>query len=338
MALLTLQNEFLPVIDDALMGFLSTVDFNKSQELKRMIAYHMGWAEGVKKSSGHGKRIRPLLVVLCAGALDEDINRVLPGAVSLEFLHNFTLIHDDIEDNSSFRHGRPTLWTKWGIAQAINAGDALFSIAQMSMLSLRDTVNAEIAAMVAEKLNRVCLHLTCGQSLDISFESDDEIALDTYLLMIRDKTARLLALAASLSALVTEKSESIQDSLSDFGESLGLAFQIQDDILGIWGDPEVTGKSSSSDILAHKKSLPILFGLKHSGSFQSLWLKENQTPEDISQMANLLKSCGAMDYAKSQAETYTQRAFDCLESLFPEKNEFSLALTELTEKLLLRQS
>ncbi len=338
MTLLTLQNELLPVIDNALMRFLDTIDFSESQELKRMIAYHMGWAEGVKQFSNHGKRIRPLLVLLCAGALEEDIYRVLPGAVSLEFLHNFTLIHDDIEDNSSFRHGRPTLWTRWGIAQAINAGDALFSIAQMSMLSLRDSVNAEAAAKAAEKLNRVCLHLTRGQSLDISFESDDEVALDTYLLMIRDKTARLLALAASLGALVAGKNDSIQDSLSDFGESLGLAFQIQDDILGIWGDPEVTGKSSSSDILAHKKSLPILFGLKNSGSFQSLWLKENQTPEEISRMANLLMSCGAMDYAKSQAEMYTQRAFDRLERLFPEKNEFSLALTELTEKLLLRQS
>ena len=155
--------------------------------------------------------------------------------------------------------------------------------------------------------------------------------------MIHGKTAGLIALATSLSPLVSGKDNSIYQSLSEYGESLGMAFQIQDDILGIWGDTALTGKSSSSDILTHKKSLPIIYGLTRSPAFQSLWLKEHPTSEDVIEMANLLESCGAKDYAQSQAESYTQKSFNHLEKLFPKKNGFSLGLFQLTEKLLIRR-
>ena len=146
MSLPTLQDQLLPVIEQNLQMYLDSLDFSSSQELKHMLIYHMGWADDTKKPGGHGKRIRPFLMLLCAGALEENLESVMRGAISLEFLHNFTLIHDDIEDNSDFRHGRLTLWKKWGIPQAINAGDALFSIAQMSMLSLQTHYGAKQAA------------------------------------------------------------------------------------------------------------------------------------------------------------------------------------------------
>lgn len=338
MSLAELQDQLLPAIESHLQNFLNNQDFNSSQELKHMLAYHMGWAVDDPNSSVHGKRLRPLLALLCAGALKEDVESIMPGAISLEFLHNFTLIHDDIEDSSPFRHGRLTIWKKWGIPQAINAGDALLSIAQLSMLSLRDTLDDSAAVLASERLNQVFLKLTRGQYLDLSFEETDEITLEEYFEMIDGKTAALIALAASLSAVVAGKSKEVTCLLSDFGQSLGMAFQIRDDILGIWGDAEVTGKSASSDILAHKKSLPIIFGLEHSPSFRALWVKESQSEEDVTQMAELLQTCGALDYARSQAEIYTKKAFKALENLFPEGNEYSQALFELAEKLLLRQS
>lgn len=338
MSLSALQESLIPAIEASLKDFFNAQDFGNSQNLREMIAYHMGWADDQLGFSSRGKRIRPFLLLLCTGALQEDIKGLMPGAVSLEFLHNFTLIHDDIEDVSPLRHGRSTLWKIWGVPQAINAGDALFSIAQMSMLSLRNMHGNRAAALAVEELNRVCLHLTQGQFLDLSFESDSQIELETYLEMIQGKTAGLIALSTSLCALITEKSASTYDSLYEFGENLGLAFQIQDDILGIWGKPEVTGKSSSSDLHGRKKSLPVLFGLKQSPQFQSLWSKDASSQEELIQMSDLLQSCGALDYAQSKAAMYTKNAFNALETLFPEGNEYANALFELAKKLLIRRS
>jgi geranylgeranyl diphosphate synthase type I len=338
MPLSELQNQLFIAVETHLKTFFNSQNFSQSQELKHMLAYHMGWYDDNPDAGSRGKRLRPLLVLLCTGAFNEDIDKIMPGAISLEFLHNFTLIHDDIEDRSILRHGRPTLWKKWGIPQAINAGDALFSIAQLSMLSIRGTLGDSSAAVGSERLNQVCLQLTRGQYLDLSFEDSDVITPEKYFEMINGKTAALIGLAASLCATVTGKNTIKQDLLSDFGRSLGMAFQIQDDILGIWGDVAVTGKSASSDILAHKKSLPVIFGLAHSSQFRSLWVKKNPTEEDVILMADTLVECGARDYASSQVEIFTQKAFNALESLFPECNKYSQALFELTEKLLIRQS
>jgi len=338
MSLSELQEQLLPDIEVHLKFFLDSQDFNGSQVLKHMLAYHMGWEINDPNSSGHGKRLRPLLVLLCAGALDLDIESIMSGAISLEFLHNFTLIHDDIEDNSPLRHGRPTVWKKWGIPQAINAGDALLSIAQLSMLSLHDTLGDSAAALATKRLNQVFLQLTRGQYLDISFEETDEISPEIYYEMINGKTAALIALATSLCAVVTDTSSSVQSSLFEFGQSLGIAFQIQDDILGIWGDAELTGKSASSDILTHKKSLPIIYGLAHSSPFRASWGEKDLLSADVVRMMDQLKDCGALDYARSQAETYTQKAFSALENFSFEGNTYSQALYELAEKLLIRQS
>lgn len=334
MTLENLQRQLIPLIENELKARIAQLDFGPSSELKTMLTYHMGWEDDL----GGGKRLRPFITLLCTGALGTDPQKALLGAVSIEFLHNFTLIHDDIEDQSPIRHRRSTLWIKWGIPQAINAGDALFSIAQMTILALAETYSADLAAAAAQKLNQVCLHLTQGQHLDISFENQDAIGLETYIEMIRGKTAALIAFSTWLSGLVADHNESVLSNLYAFGENLGLAFQIQDDILGIWGDPQVTGKSTASDLRNRKKTSPVLFGLEHSPKFRTLWLTTNPTQEQISGMRDSLEDCGAQTYALRQAEKYTQKAYSFFDVCFTDRNIYTNSIYNLVENLLQRDS
>jgi geranylgeranyl diphosphate synthase type I len=337
MSFSTLQHQLRPFIEEKMKSYINSLDFGKNQNLKEIIFYHLGWCDNETDSGSQGKRLRPLLLLLCSGALREDIHQVMPAAVSIELLHNFTLIHDDIEDRSSLRHGRSTIWKKWGVAKAINAGDALFSIAQMSMLELQKICDEKIAANASYQLNHTCLQLTCGQHMDLEFEKDNRVGVDSYLEMIRGKTAALIALTTALGGLITGQSKALQGHLFEFGESLGMAFQIQDDMLGIWGDPETTGKSAASDIRSHKKSLPIIFGLEHSPEFKKMWTSKELTAKEINKMSHLLEACGAKAYVQSEAKSYTAKALNALGRIFPEKNEKVDALFELTEILLNRK-
>ena len=332
MTLPALQTKWIPQIENELKSSLESQDFGQSTELKTMLSYHMGWVDG----RGSGKRLRPLLTLLCTGALGGVPYNALSGAVAVEFLHNFTLIHDDIEDGSMMRHGRLTLWQRWGIPLAINAGDALFSIAQLALLGLREPLDAECAVRASRKFNQVCLHLTRGQHMDIAFEKTNNVTEEDYLEMVRGKTAALIGLTAWLGGLAAQQGEEILSLLYDFGKNLGLAFQMQDDMLGIWGDPEVTGKSAASDIQNKKKTLPILYGLAHCPEFLSLWEEPQPNLQQVSEMTDVLSSCGAREHVGEQAAQFTEKAFIRLETLFPEPNHFAEALVGLTNNLLQR--
>jgi geranylgeranyl diphosphate synthase type I len=298
-----------------------------------MLHYHLGWADehfapAYVKS---GKRIRPVLCLLACQAAGGAIERALPAAAAIELLHNFSLIHDDIEDNSPTRRGRATVWTVWGVPQAINAGDGMFTIAFQALERLaHGGVAADLALQAQAMFNRTCLELTHGQYMDIDFEKRAAVTVDEYVTMIANKTAALVGTSAALGALLGG-SDRVQ-AYRNFGRELGLAFQIQDDILGIWGDEALTGKSASSDLLTHKKTLPVLYGLERSVRFSVVFA----APEmNVAAAVKLLDEAGAREYAQAEAEKHHALALAALDQSGA-NGAAGAALRELVASLLNR--
>lgn len=231
-----------------------------------MARYHLG----LSTSSGddtdpetrevvRGKRIRPLIAMLSAEAVGGSAGNAAPIAAATELLHNFTLIHDDIQDRSPNRRHRPTVWRVWGDAQAINAGDALFAASQLAMLRTPQPANdAGMLRALATAFNRTTIEIVRGQVLDLENEGRPDVTPDEYLTMIRGKTAAILRFAAWAGAMAGGASSPIADQLGEVGEAVGMGFQIRDDMLGIWSPADETGKDAADDIRRRKQSLPIL--------------------------------------------------------------------------------
>lgn len=327
---------YRPAIEDALREAVKSADDTGLEKLHAMMAYHMGWEGEGAGPAATGKRIRPLLVLLTAQAAGRDWQKALPGATAVELIHNFSLIHDDIEDNSLLRRGRPTLWTKWGIPQSINTGDAMFTLAHLALLHMEETTNPTITLRAINTLQKTCLHLTQGQYLDMSYEEEKTIPIEAYWPMVRGKTAALISACTEIGALVADVDDDTRDAYRRFGRDLGLAFQALDDILGIWGDAAKIGKSNASDLVAGKKSLPVLYGLAQNGEFAQRWLEGPVMPEEVSMLATQLETEGARGYAQAEANRLTEAALDALEHAQPQ-GEAGLALTQLANKLLQRE-
>lgn len=336
MSLENFIQSMLPAIENELMKAVALGNAPGLDQLTHMLAYHMGWEGEDAGAEARGKRIRPLLTLLTTAAAGGDWKCALPAAAAVELVHNFSLIHDDIEDNSPLRRGRPTVWTRWGIAQAINAGDALFTLANLSISRLADTVSPQVALQASRILQNTCLQLTQGQFLDLSYEARDDLTLEAYWSMVSGKTAALLGACTEIGALTAGAADPYCTSYRQFGISLGLAFQAQDDLLGIWGDAAVTGKSAESDLLSGKKSLPVLFGLSQRGSFAQRWSSGEITPEEIPGLVGTLEADGARAYTQERINFLTDKALNGLEQSKP-GGEAGLALKELARGLLHRQ-
>ena len=247
MTLKQAMESMLPAIEEELKQVVQRTTSDRYPRLRGMLAYHMGWEGEGAGAEAQGKRIRPLMVLLCAQAGGADWHAALPAAAAVELLHNFSLIHDDIQDQSPLRRNRPTVWVKWGVAQAINAGDVMFTKAFSFMQDLqRSGIPAETILEAERALQQTCLRLTEGQFLDLSYEAQDDLSLEDYWPMIGGKTSALLACCAELGALVGGASVQRREHFRAFGYALGLAFQVLDDWLGIWGDAAVTGKSTDT--------------------------------------------------------------------------------------------
>ncbi len=261
----------------------------------------------------------------------------------MELLHNFSLIHDDIEDRSPTRRHRTTLWSWVGEAQAINTGDTMFTLARQALLGLGDKGISPKRVLDAQRtFDQTSLHLTEGQYLDISFETRTDVALSEYLTMIAGKTAALLGASAQLGAIAAGADEVEASHYWRFGHELGLSFQVQDDILGIWGDEAQTGKSAASDILTRKKTLPVLYALEQEGPFaQALHAyytaERDLSPADLSMILDLLDKIGAREYAEETAGVHAQAALAALAEADGEPAGISL-LAELAHKLLGREN
>lgn len=300
-----------------------------------MIRYALGWstAEDQPYEQPSGKRLRPLLLLLCAG---QSWRRALPAAAAVELLHNFSLIHDDIQDQSFVRHNRPTVWQVWGIANAINAGDAMFSLSYAALASLANTLEASSLLKLWHVFNTTNLELTRGQHLDMRFESQTNVSSEAYISMIRGKSAALLAASAQIGALIGGLNEERANHFASFGLNVGIAFQIHDDILGIWGDPEVTGKSAATDIISRKKSLPVLHGLAHEPEFAAIYRQSNELSQnDLKRAVALLDECGAREAALRAETHYYNLAMHALESAQPD-NQSADYLEQLLDFLFQR--
>ena len=325
----------LGAIEDGMKQAINEINYPPYHEMYTMLAYHLGWMEAGTPTASKGKRIRPLLVTLTTEAAGGSWEKAIPAAVAVELIHNFSLIHDDIEDNSPLRRGRPTVWKKWGIPQAINAGDAMFTQAHLSMLELKSRVPEAKALEAARLLQVTCLALTQGQFLDLFYETQDNLKVDDYWPMIKGKTAALLSAATRLGALIAGADPEIQTAYGRFGESLGLAFQVKDDLLGIWGKPEETGKSAHSDLLEGKKSLPVLYGLGQGGQFATRWSQGPLEVEEVPAMAAQLEAEGGLDYTQRIAAELTQAARTALQDANP-GGPGGQALLRLADQLLKR--
>lgn len=336
MGLSEFLSNFLPILEDELQRAVSQAGGEGLGELHAMLAYHMGWQGEGAGPKATGKRIRPLLVLLACEAAGGNWRDAVPAAVAVELVHNFSLIHDDIEDDSSLRRGRNTVWKNWGVAQALNAGDAMFSLAHLNILRLEDTTSPATALKAARLLQETCLKLTQGQYLDISFEGLRELPVEAYWPMISGKTAALLSACTELGALVAETDQSRQECYCQFGLFLGQAFQAQDDLLGVWGDAALTGKSAESDLLTGKKSLPILYGLSLDGPFARRWRQGPVGAGEVAKLARQLEAEGARGYTQEVVDRLTGHALEHLEDAKP-KGEAGEALKELAVVLVRRE-
>jgi geranylgeranyl diphosphate synthase, type I len=310
-------------------------DFGYSR-LYEMLAYHMGWEELPSGKLLHGKRIRPLLVLLTCSAAGGDWKRALPAATAVELVHNFSLIHDDIEDHSPLRRGRPTVWKKWGVPQAVNSGDAMYALAHLEAIRISTTISVEVGMKAVDLLQSTCLHLTQGQFLDLSYETRNDLTIDDYWSMVEGKTAALMATSTELGALSAFCDDQTCVLYRKFGHFLGLAFQVQDDLLGIWGNVSLTGKSSQSDLVTGKITLPVLFGLSNGSGFSRRWKNGPIPVSEVPELIRVLGDEGGKDYTESQAKHFLDEALNTLEQANP-KGPAAEELIKLAGQLVNRQ-
>ena len=288
-----------------------------------MMRYHLGWIDemGNPQSTTIGKRLRPVLCLLACQAAKGDWHLALPAAAAVELVHNFSLIHDDIQDKSPSRRGRATVWHIWGQPQAINVGDGMHALALSSLLRLEDAgIPHEKVVRAARILGEASLKLCEGQYLDISYEKRLDIGMNDYLEVINCKTAALFRCSLEIGALLGTSDESMLVRLRLFGHYLGMTFQIHDDVLSLWGDEKVTGKPNTSDIQMKKKTLPIVYALeKTTGEDRELLLSIYQKkvigPDDVENVLHILNRLDAQGYVQGMSDKHFRQAISELKAV-----------------------
>lgn len=284
--------------------------------LWQVIDYQFGWdlanTEQAKKVSG--KKVRPVLMALVAKAISGDYHHVLPAGAALEFIHNFTLIHDDVMDKSPERRHRPAVWTQWGPDQAINVGDGLYALAMLSTVRLAKIgTPPEKIVGVVRSISQACLWTCEGQILDMDFETRTAVSPDEYITMIANKSATLIECAAEIGALLSTDDPKIIQAYAQFARNLGVAFQVRDDYLGIWGNTQETGKSAVTDIQEKKKSYPVLVGFQQASSadqdtLRQIYAQNTLTDSDIQTVLAILDRTGAAKQTDQIAGQYADTA------------------------------
>jgi geranylgeranyl diphosphate synthase type I len=296
--------------------------------LEQISAYHMGWrnadlslVDGDRPNPG--KRIRPRLAMLVTAGLGADPAMAAPVAAAIELLHNFTLVHDDIQDQSHLRRHRPTVWSLWGEAQAINAGDALFASSHLALYRVADLAETtQWLARLAREFDRTTLAIVGGQTLDIENEGDPNVTPERYLQTITGKTSAIVEFSAWAGGLVAGASETELAELAAFGLSTGLAFQIRDDLLGIWGTEAETGKTPADDVRRRKQTLPILDLRREATDAEraelgALYAQPDATEAEVQYVLDLLDRHQIRTRVEETIRSYHDRANGALERVIP---------------------
>jgi geranylgeranyl diphosphate synthase, type I len=294
-----------PALRDSLTGL--------HPDIRRAAEYHLGFVEADgTPGSGTGKGIRPALAVLSAEAVGASPDVGVPGAVAIELVHNFSLLHDDIIDGDRERRHRPTVWALFGVGQAILVGDALQTLAHEVLLSA--PTDASVAA--AARLTGAVAEMIAGQADDMALESEEAISIDGSVRMAAAKTGALLACAASLGAVLAGADDGTVAALDRFGAHLGLSFQAVDDILGIWGDTAVTGKPVGSDLASKKKTLPVAFAMADdpdaAAELHTLFRNGNLDRAAVRQATAVIERSGGRDATEAFAGEHLDIALDAL--------------------------
>jgi geranylgeranyl diphosphate synthase, type II len=266
--------------------------------------------------SGSGKRVRPLLTLFSCESVGGMWRTALPAALAVETLHNFTLVHDDIMDGSNSRRGRPTVHTRWNENVAILSGDALVAIAYKSLLRTKSKRMNEIVSLFTDGLLEVCE----GQSYDMEYEREVHVTVKDYLLMIEKKTGALLTMASAIGGVIGDASDEHLKSLVRFSKNLGMAFQIQDDLLDVQADPDKIGKPMFNDIRKGKRTFLLLYAVGRAGTKDMAILRKvfdrKATDNDtIRRVERIYRETGTIEHTRATVEQYTRKAESNLATL-----------------------
>jgi geranylgeranyl diphosphate synthase, type I len=314
MATVSPEFDLQALIADTESEILRVVDAHDDEStagVYEMVRYHLGLD---RDDAPTGKRIRPLLGLLAYASIAGEHMAALPGAAAVELGHNFSLVHDDIEDGDRERRHRPTLWALHGVPQAINAGDMLFSLSRIALHRLTELGFSDAKVLRLMRLyDETCVALCEGQYIDIATsESDDLMSVDLYFDMIGRKTAALIAASIEAGALLATDDDEVVARYRAFGWALGLAFQLNDDLLGIWGAEKKTGKEPT-DIARHKKTLPVIYAFEHAGPedrerLLKLYRNGDTSVTDVAEIVAILERTGARDFTRDLARRHRDEA------------------------------
>lgn len=308
-----------------------------------MMQYHLGWVdqEGRPQEGTSERLIQSILCLLACEAAGGDYRQALPAAASIELVYNSSLIHDDIQDGNAERHHRPSVWWIWGPAQGINAGDGMMALARLKLFSLTGgEANPQKTLRAVQRLDQACLRLYQGHYMDLSFQEQLKIGVDSYLKMVREKVGALMGCAMELGALMGSNDEALAQSLGEYGTRLGLAFQIREDVLDLW-NPEMEA-SQAGDILNKKKTLPVVYALekaqgKERRELNALYMKRVLVPEDVSRVREVLDQLEARQFAEEMANQHHLEAVALLDEM-PIADGSKRQLREATQYLMAGRS
>lgn len=287
-----------------------------------MSEYHLGWRNPnleISKTS-QGKMLRPVLCLLSYQIFNPDIEKILPLASAIELYHNHSLVLDDIQDGDRFRRDRPSVWSLWGIGQGINVGLILGYLSHLFILKLLDRgFSQQQVLMLLDEMTNTALEVAEGQSLDLDFETKSNVAPQAYLEMIGKKTGSLISFSTYSGAYLGSGNESIAKQFKEFGRRLGVAMQIRDDLVGIWGDKALSGKEAAKDLRRRKKTFPVFTAFSllkgdDSALLQNYFISKDEPEEKtIKKILELFEQKGVREHCTNEANHFMQNIFATLQ-------------------------